>query len=82
MRALARDGGVFVHVGVRGRDGQATGVDSLGCGSSMGSVEFDMWDSEMGESCCLENVDFVLITRRRKRRKKAEIRMSLVLKGD
>lgn len=85
MRALASDGGAFVHVGVRGRDGH--GFDSLmivSCGGSS-SVEFDMWDSdEIGDDglCCLENVEVVLITRRRKRKKKAPIKISLVLNGD
>lgn len=39
MRALAREGGVFVQLGVKGRDGHA--VVGIGNGSSAGSAKLE-----------------------------------------
>lgn len=74
MRALARESGVLVHVGVKGRDGQSGGV-----GSSTGGVELERWDCEMGG---LEEEEVVVMRRKTKRTTEAQMRMSLVLKGD
>lgn len=76
MRALAREGGVLVHVGVKGRDGQSSGDGSL---SSTGCVELERWDCEMGD---LEKEEVVVMRRKTKRTTEAQMRMSLVLKGE
>lgn len=52
MRALARDGGALVHVGVKGSEGHAVAVAAavsdaavvLGCGSSSSAAEVIVFD--------------------------------------
>jgi hypothetical protein len=75
MRALAREGGVLLHVGFKRRD-EHSGVDD--CGSRMGPAEFDRWVSEMGGPGW-EDVKLDLTRRRRRMRKKEQRRMSLRL---
>jgi hypothetical protein len=66
MSALAREGGVFVQLGVK-RGGEHSGVVV---------VEFDRWVSGMGD---WEDEKLDLIRKMRRRRKKEQRRMSLRL---
>ncbi|KAG7015878.1 hypothetical protein SDJN02_20981, partial [Cucurbita argyrosperma subsp. argyrosperma] len=66
MRALAREGGVFVQLGVKGRDGHA--------GSS---VKLDTWVCATGDGLFWEDCKPDLITNMKMERKKKRRRMSL-----